>query len=887
MAKNYTSNIDIKNLMMQDIAPKYFDVSDISELNVGLLGYINDVIGTISEDSFNTTTAYMNEIFPHLAVLPETIYNNASLFKIDGFFGTPAVCKIYIFIPEEDVIRYATRVSQSSNVFEFFIDSSMSIDIENHRFKPDYNIRISYKKYKNDYIFTAMYDMTLHGGSYSNTLSDISNPYIKLTRINYENTKYLQLELLARQVDSYFIEELVINGGILNLPTYDIDFDDYMANFEIFYKEPGKSTFVQIKKLLIGTTPIKAPFCYYNMVDSNRLEITFTSRDGYFQPEYNSEFRIDYYLTTGKSGNFTSYSGNNIIVTPSSEVYDYNNNLTIFAIPINGSTGGKDPLSLEQLKLSTVEMFSTGGSYTNENDLQLYFDSINTSTNTKLFFIKKRDDIFRRTFASFLLLKDSNDEFINTNTLRLKLKTTDFDGEHDQSNIFILKPGHIFKYVSDTTDMIECVDNVSLVDHASVNEPFIFTNPFLIYFSKNPAAIGYYNTSVNSTHSVDYISVNDESLVQFICNNLRVTRNAHLGESSYRIRLSLTPTITLDNPMVIVDESTGTSTITNSISVRMYLTNGGVEESYIEMTLSEYDLDLNAYAFTADISTDDYITLSNKFRVFDMYDAYTDQMGSQFLVDMKDSIIKFRTYYKYANTTTYVHTNVYSTESNPVDFISPLNMVDSTVSYHNNMDGIIDPDSGVAMNNTYHITIDSSPVVRASTMVNKETSQEFYTSFLEQYRYANNILSLIHNNFTIDIKFYNTYGKSHNFYVGDELETRLDRVNIEISFKVNPVFGSDYDELVRDLSIFIKDYVESINNSGTNSIYISNLIREIENNFDSVSHLKFVSFNDYNCDIQSIENTTVDLSKLTIEQRKAYVPEYLTLALTDVNIELI
>ena len=98
---------------------------------------------------------------------------------------------------------------------------------------------------------------------------------------------------------------------------------------------------------------------------------------------------------------------------------------------------------------------------------------------------------------------------------------------------------------------------------------------------------------------------------------------------------------------------------------------------------------------------------------------------------------------------------------------------------------------------------------------------------------------------------------------------------------------NDYDELIRDVSIFIKDYIESINTSGSNSIYISNLIREIENNFSSVSYLKFVSFNDYSSDIQTIENKTVDLSTLSVTDRKDYVPEYLTLALDDVNIELI
>lgn len=886
MAKNYTSINNIKNMVMTQIAPKYFDNIDHNELNVGLLGYMTDVISTIAEDGLNTTTAYMNEIFPHLATLPETINNNASLFKIDGFFGTPAVCKIFLFIPEESIQTYATRVSQSSNFYEFFIDSDMTIDIEGIRFKPDYNIRISYKKYKNEYVYTAMYDTKLHGTTYKNTLSDITNPYIKVNRINYERVKYLQLEITTRQIDKYFLEETVVNGGILNLPTYEISFDDHMASFEIFYKEAGSSSYIQIDKLKDGSSPIKKPFCYYNMVDENKLEITFTPRDGYFQPAYNSEFIIDYYTTTGVKGNFESYSGTNIVVSPSSDIYDYNNGLSMFALPVNGAFNGSDPLTQEQLRMKTVEKFSTTGAYNNENDLQVYFDNVNVSSNSKLYFIKKRDDIFNRTFSSFSLLKDSSDEFIHTNTLKLHLDPDDFDSEYEQSDIYILKPGHVFTYETGFTDKAKITPSTMITNMSSVTSDFIFTNPFLIYFAKNPTSIGYYINSINKTYNVDYIEVNDGSLVQFICNNLKITRNAHLGESSYTVKLSIMATSELDNPMVTINETTNVATVGNSIKVRLFLTNNGVDECYTDMTLTEYDLDSNIYTFTGTITTDDYINENNKFRVTNMTDT-SGNTGNQFLVDMIESIVKISIFYKYSGATEYTKTNSYSTETNTVDFIYPLLMVDSTVTYVDNMDGEINPETGLSEGGTYSILIDSSPVVRASTLADSSKSQEFYNAFNTQYSQLSDVMTLITNNFSIDMKFYNTYGKSHNFYVGDDLSTRLDRVNIGIKFKVSPVFGNDYDELVRDLSIFIKDYIESINSSGTNSIYISNLIREIENNFDSVSYLKFVSFNNYSSAIQVIENTTVDLASLSIEDRKHYVPEYLTLSLDDVNIELI
>jgi hypothetical protein len=183
--------------------------------------------------------------------------------------------------------------------------------------------------------------------------------------------------------------------------------------------------------------------------------------------------------------------------------------------------------------------------------------------------------------------------------------------------------------------------------------------------------------------------------------------------------------------------------------------------------------------------------------------------------------------------------------------------------------------------------VNSVPLVRASTMLDQDMANQFYASLSEQYNYIFSIIDKVTNNYSVDMKFYNTYGKSKNFRIGDNADRLLDRVNITLKIKVKPIFGTSVEEFIRDLKIYIKNYIESINDNGSNSIYISNLIQSLENDFPSLSYMKFVGINNEDPDVQVIENTTVDLSALSKEDRMNYVPEYLTISVDDIKIDII
>ncbi len=350
------------------------------------------------------------------------------------------------------------------------------------------------------------------------------------------------------------------------------------------------------------------------------------------------------------------------------------------------------------------------------------------------------------------------------------------------------------------------------------------------------------------------------------------------------------------------DEETGeliNTTKTNSIVLRMMIDDNGHESVFTDMELDSWDLDNNIYTFKAKITTDDYFTISNKMRISNFKDIETNEVVSK-MVPMNNCKINIYAYYKYFSESSdssiyelsgslegYTFTNKYSSDTNRINFISPLPMIKSTAKYIYNNDGHYNPETGKIEGGSYNINVSSSPVIGAKTMVNNTLADNFLEYLTLQYNYIQSILNLITNNFSVDMKFYNTYGKSKNFRVGDEGNELLDRVNISIFFKVSPEFGADQEELVRDLKIYIKNYIEGINKAGTNTIYISNLIQGIENDFPDVKYLKFVQINDYDSSVQVIENFTTELDNLSKEDRINYVPEYLTISLDDVIIEII
>ena len=373
--------------------------------------------------------------------------------------------------------------------------------------------------------------------------------------------------------------------------------------------------------------------------------------------------------------------------------------------------------------------------------------------------------------------------------------------------------------------------------------------------------------------------------------------------------------------------------------IMTFMNSEGGELGYMEMIPTKNKDQSDHYVFEAEFFTDDYITSSNTFRPIHIcphcgakilnsanynipdFDYYCEECGEYFkegiinvnesdsmLIPIDKAVIKLTVLYRdptdpshptnnelaqYSDSYNgYIWTNIYNTQDDPITFIKPLDMVRSVIEYKDyNIPGV----------NAMDCTIRDIPLVKYSILAYKDEGmtitdpllsddigkfEYFMKSFLGNYEILQEAKNFLGGT-NIDTKFYNSYGKSTNFTIGnDKLFELIDTNNISIDLIITLIAGVDEFTCTEELKMYIKNYIETINSDGTNELYISNLIRSIETNFAYVDHIVFNKINDYPTDYQAITNEYISLDNLTKEQRKKFVPDILVINKNNVRITI-
>ena len=888
VTRDYTDNFSVKKTAIEKLGPKYFEDLDDTGLNVGVLGFTLEQIANITEDSFNTAAILVNEAFPNKAVIPESIYSHAAIFQLDNTFTTCGVCKFIMLLVQEEVLRYGEKVG---NKIRFYIDKNTVFSVEDIPFTFDYTIQIEAMQKQitgseAEYNYSAKY--VLDG---VNAVSNVNDPYLKIRKFP---NGLLAVTFSAHQVERTEIIDTITKNTRVNYPVLTYDFSDSLAGFDIYYKAPSDSDWVQLRKKVKFSLPIKDPFCYYRLKDTNVLEITFTTREGYFQPEFNSDIRIVLYTTIGKAGEFETYIGNHVEIMPNSETYGYNDEITISIKPSSDCTGAKENYSLEALQALTVEAYCSATEISNENDLSTYFYNHKYRYDNEIYVIKRRDDITERLYSAFLLVKNQ-DYIYPTNTLSVNLKYDDFDTV--QGKMLILKPGHLFVYDGeslDTAKILTRIDeegkkvplmayNAEDLEEAEANNQFVYTNPFLISINTYPNVVGLYSTLINQNAILDFISANDTLFTQFIASNVTMTRSL-TKKQAYHMSLTIAPSSSLEKFI-----TTFGGYEENMARVIVGLCNSSNEEvGYIELYPEELDPgDSSTVKFGRDLETIDDISNIGTISITNAVNIQTAREYAT--VPIKDAQINVYILFEDGITRTNIFSpyfegmefftisNVYSNRNDKLNFVIPMNMMRSTVIFTN---------MGTETLPVVNCNLSLLPMIKADLIQDEDNFAVFIDRFSRNYEALDESLPLLRNNTNLDVKFYNTYGRSINYYIGDDNEL-IDRVNLTIKFQISLYDGVDDIEVTKNVRDFIKSYIEQVNSSGTNDLYISNLIRAIENKFPEIHHQKFLGINEYSTDYQTIMVKESDLNNLTKEERRKYVPEILVVEPENVQLTMI
>ena len=1111
--RDYVDNYAMKKFTENELMKKYFDTNEVSDLSIGMIGLTTEQITNFTEDNFNMASVLVRETFPNRAQIPESIYSHGSIFQISNVFSQAASCSFYLVLMEDEILEYASFPTGSGGIGYFYIDKNTQIMVEKIPFTFDYDIQIQIQKRTDeegsyDYVYSASYIMD----DYKNSISDVNVPYIRMRKTM---DRYIAMEVTMHQCvrEQYF--EDIVNNSTINYPTIKLEFENKLAGFDIIYKDPDTGIRTQLEKKIIYSVPSKKPFCFYQMTDEGKLNISFTSRDTYFQPKFNSELEIILYLTEGADGNFQNYTGTDISIIYTNDNYDYNGSFRMVTKTVGGSEGGADQLSLEALQNLSVEGYRTALALTTEPDLQYFFKNYKYRYGNEILFIKKRNDVAERIFTAFLIMK-RNDMIYKTNTKNISMNLYDMTPS-ETKNTFVIEPGKLFVYKPNSYDIDfyrdsekekkyyeeyllaikngEAIFNPndhnapeSLVGRAisfsqwkrnkgyddeltvfdfteeeleeiESKEKFLFLNPFLIRFIKEPNLVSLYLTYLDQDFNLDFVKHNVETIKQFIMYKINIKRSFR-KDKKYKLTLSLLPSSTNMEDMITVIGDPY-QVYKNQLRIIVSILNEGKEVCFFELTPSETVDDV--VTFTTNFYTNDFITSDNKLRIlsniiyrnpidetyyklvdednhefYNLYDkdgniininisadtiksvlrcddyiyrSYVDNFcygeyykkdsstvsgigikynhydknnnlietvseehakkyikGNGFwnktyslyylknndgiyveydtdetptsktyeesdildmvdygkLVDapfeqdvlyrkhtnsynmmntdriyipMYDAKIEITTLYYDPNEVLpasnkfekidpslkgYRVANIYSTSDSDVTFVKPLDNIRCILDFK---DYLYKKD-GNYQYDMFDLDLLSVPLIYYKNIFDEDNFSYFLRQFFSHYNFIKNIAyDKLRNITTIDTKFFNTYGKSKNFIIGEKNEI-FDTVNIELEFNVWVVQGTDKLVAERELKNFIKNDVETINEEVSNNLYISNLIRKIENQFAYVDHLRFIRINEYSTEYQTVKNTSVDIEKMTKLELREYVPEILVCDLNKITLNI-
>ncbi|BDH16471.1 MAG: hypothetical protein [Bacteriophage sp.] len=574
---------------------------------------------------------------------------------------------------------------------------------------------------------------------------------------------------------------------------------------------------------------------YYTYVGDDILRIYFSNKPSEFRPIFNSKLKIEAFTTNAEEGNF-NYSGNISIRDPNLEKVNYS-----CVLLNNGPIGGSSNKSFKDTKIALMQKLRTRNSITTSYDLQTYFDQIkkeNFDTKSDFKVVKLRDDIIRRQFSMYILSRNKSNDIIPSNTIDLEL-TLDEIHQMDYS----LKTGTLIIY-----DRIEnryrLLKDTEIPEvHLNSNDTYLYSLPFLINldFNEFPKANVYFtNYSKNIQLGYNYLNLNTP--YEILVNNYEISRNPFYDLDSFTLSTYI---------------NTNINNIAN-IKVRATIVKNNEYIGYVDLErvsdTSEYSCQINA---SDEFSKDGKYIIRNTFRDINddslIDEIYLDgEYHLEFgvlLYEAQNNQEKKGIYNRMNNLENYILISILESY-NAITFAEDLsNIMYCQVNY----------DTIVGKVQIRHI-----PVIGSIAYLNQEQNMEIMNDIFNAIQVAKVASANLENNTSIDVKLFNTYGKSKYFDI-DSIDIRIKMV-ISLNIYITK-------ELEKAIKEFIMEYVESCNTTLEKRFSFSNLIRLLESNFSEIKFIKFFSINGGN--VQSIKKiTSVDETLEALPYN--YVPEFLT-----------
>lgn len=861
---------DIYDLVdsVQDIENRYIDDQDPETLALGIFGYLADIHATLLQNSAITAGELGNELFPQRAKFERNVINHAIYQCIEDINAVPAKISAIIGIFESDLFNYCVGD-------KLILDKEIAFGIDGIEFHLPYDVIIRRTTLPNNEVgYSAQYDM-----SRKSPLSEIINPYLVAPfRQKYNNKDMIFFYISLMQVTHSTITKTTITNNAVENKTVLFEFENQLADFYVKVTEGETERYLTPVFEGMGLEQnIKEDFCYYSYADENHIKIRFDSLS--YIPKINAKIEIILKTTLGAEGNFEF--NKELYPVIGSDKYKYKSMLTVLRFA-SKSLGGLDRKSVEELRKILPKEALSRGSITCWQDLENYFNMMNTHLN-RLIIQKRVDNQFERSYFAYMLMKDNFGNVVPTNTFDIDLADSDFD-THDNRK-YVLKPGTFIQYKDIDTNRAIVVkrtdENSAKLDELEANDRtnFIYTCPFMMVITADPLHVSYYLNLVNTMGQTDFTYVNENALVQFICTNVRWYREYNNNPNSYFMEFAFTQN--LDNGYELLTIDSNNKIIMNKLKVYAVFYNDGKENvpyAYAECKYNRmYDKSGSAYRYKLEIKTQDVLSDDNRIYVTglkrpgsteDTQMLLTPHVGVKIYIctNFNDDYGVFGRYDLdpiVPDLDDYTVCNMYTINGGLKLYENYSEIISSQVT-DIQVEDIYTTHAG------FHVM--RVPCIRRSYATIESNLSNFVDNINYKKAYIDNALYILEDNFLIDFKFFNTYGPSRT-YTLDRAGTQLiDRVNLTLEFELKLLQNSDKNTkeyILKD----IKDTIEDLND--ISSLHIPNLITDITTKYrESIEYLEFKGFNGYGPGIQHIYRQ--DYNVLTGTQDVNMVPEFLT-----------
>lgn len=420
-------NSDIYDItrFVDDIKKQHIDGIDSNKetLLIGMYGYLGYQFSSLLQNAIVTASELSNEAIPTRAKFDRNVITHALSLGVKKVAATAANMKVIIMFPER-----ALRANMIDGRFVFKADTPLRFD--EYEFHIDYDIEINYVNLKDSnngskrsYVYTAKYIM-----DETNPISDIDNPFLPPVAVfNYIDDNMIAIATTLHQVYYREINEKILSSDVIANKTLSFSFDKQMSHFIVECQEPSTQnaggegrlvTLIPVYDGLYNREIADKNYVYYQYINPNTIRLRFDPTN--YQPPANSDIKIRLYTTDGEGGNF-DYSEEVTIRLTSDR---YTNLYCIIAQRgEDGSSGGLDRQSIEDLQHIIPKEALSRGCITTNTDLTNFFNSLNNE-NSVLHVFRKEDNILNRIYYVYNLMKDSENNVVPTNTIPIYLEGT-------------------------------------------------------------------------------------------------------------------------------------------------------------------------------------------------------------------------------------------------------------------------------------------------------------------------------------------------------------------------------------------------------------------------------------------------------------------------------